>query len=288
MPSPRTIAVLNQKGGVGKTTITLCVAAAAANAGKRVLVIDMDPQTNASRTLLPDYDEQYAAGTLFTVNDLMEEKGVEASDVVDAITPSAWPGVDVIASSQSLADREVEGTKYIDTRFRQRMPGIPDCYDLILFDCPPSLGRLTGNAMTSVREILLVTEATEFGLRALDQFEETMRITRANVDNPPEVLGVVVNKYENTREATARLADIQRHGTEPLLMVMPKRTLLAEAMSARESVFSMRHRNAPAVAHWFSQLAVRLGLVAADEVPHVDEASAVSDGPIGALLVSGA
>ncbi len=255
----RTVAVVNQKGGVGKTTTVLGLAGAAAQTGRRVLVVDMDPQSNASQTLLPDYNQRLASG-MFTTNDLLDQ-AVDPADVNDAVVSTPWTGVDLVPAEQRLANRDLEGTTGVEVRLRRVLRGLTTGYDAILIDCPPSVSRLTVNALTAARSVLLICEPDAYGRHALDQIDATLATVRSAYDHDVTVLGLVVNMFEHTVEATRRTEELRARYGADLLAVLPKRTVISAAAGAGESVFALRRPDAREVAEAFTALAARIGLL---------------------------
>lgn len=261
----RTIAVAQQKGGVGKTTVTLNLAAAAANRGLSVLVVDMDPQANASQTLLPDYAERLAADAadatnhpFYTVHDLMEP-GVGPGDADEAITATAWQGVDLIPSKQQLAKRDAEGSTGIETRLRIALRGLQRHYDVVLLDCPPSLGRLTVNSLLACQEVLMVAQPDSYSAQAIAQIDKTLAEIRVAFDHDPKVLGLVLNNFEATVTATtAQQKFTSQFGG--LLAVIPKRTALQAAAAVNESVFTVNRPDTGGLIATFETLVATLEL----------------------------
>lgn len=272
----RIIAVANQKGGVGKTTLTLGLAAAVANSGRRVLVVDMDPQSNASSTLLPDYvDPGGSDDSFLTTNDILQD-GVDPADIVDAVHQTPWQSIDLIPAEQRLANRDVEGSTGIELRLRRMLRGLPaDAYDLVLLDCPPSVGRLTVNALLAAHEILLVAGPDRYAQNALNQIGETLRIVRELHDHQIETAGLVINGFENTREARLRRDQLYDRFGAKVLLVMPKRTVLVGAAGAHQSIFTVPTAPAREVCHLLTELARSLGLIGAREM--TPEIEIVSD-----------
>ncbi|HEX6658988.1 MAG TPA: AAA family ATPase, partial [Ilumatobacter sp.] len=152
----RTLAILNQKGGVGKTTVTLGLASAAAAAGRRTLVVDLDPQGSSTWVLGVDVETLDA-----TVADVLHTKGADARA---AIRPSAWSdAIDVLPSSSDLQDHEDGKSK----RLRKAIAAVEQNYDAVLIDCPPSLGLLTINALAAADSVLVPLQCEFYALEGL-------------------------------------------------------------------------------------------------------------------------
>lgn len=256
----RTIAIAQQKGGVGKTTVTLGIAAAIANREMRVLVIDADPQANASQTLLPDYRERMANtdSPMYTLNDLMEP-GVGAGDIDEAIIATGWDGVDLLASEQALAHRDAEGSTGIETRLRTALRGLRTEYDVILIDCPPSLGRLTVNSLLAAREVVLVAQPDAYSAQALDQIDKTLETIKMAYEHEVSVAGLILNQYDNTIVAQTQKAQFMRR-FGGLLAVIPKRTALAAAAAAHQSIFTVDRPDTGALMYLFERIIADLGI----------------------------
>jgi chromosome partitioning protein len=281
----RILAVANQKGGVGKTTIVLGLAAAIANTGRRVLVIDMDQQANASQTLLPDHADLLHAADFYTSNDLLED-GAEPQDLGDAIRASSWENVDVIPGRAELANREVEGALGIEYRLREILSGLDlldDPYSIVLIDCPPSVGRLTVNAFLAAHEVLLVSHPDSYGQTALDAIDTTLAKVRQVFRHDITIAGIVINMYEDTNEARMRAGLLEGRYGSKVLLTMRKRAVVRTAQGEHRSVFMMTgHPAAREVAGWFTDLARTLRLIGAREtVPEMEsetsEAAEVRD-----------
>jgi chromosome partitioning protein len=276
----RILAIANQKGGVGKTTVTLSLAAAIANSGRRVLVVDMDPQANASQTLLTDFEDRLKDPDFFTANDILEE-GAESSDLGDAIYPTSWTGVDVIASQQQLANRDLEGAIGIDTRLRWMLKGLDtlaEPYDVVLLDCPPSVGRLTVNALVAAPEILLVVEPDLYGENALNQIEATLKQVERAWNHSIRLAGLIINKVGDNNEAKRRVEDLRaRYEGVHIALIRRRAALFTEAAGANESIFTSPRRDAAEVADWFTALARDLRLIGAREAVPVAAGHLVDD-----------
>jgi chromosome partitioning protein len=198
-----TVAVLNQKGGVGKTSLTLMLAGAAGAQGLRVLVIDLDQQGNASAALGVPGDE--AELTAYEVLD-QAQPGAAAAAAVDA--PN-WPGVSVIPAHRSLASLNMSAELGIESRLRVALEGLSD-YDLVLIDCPPAVDRMVQNALTAADVAVIVTQPTRFSLEGVGQVMDTIDKVQRYLNPSLAVAGAIVNGLRaRTREGGLRVEELR-------------------------------------------------------------------------------
>ena len=193
----RTLAIVNRKGGVGKTTVTLGLASAAAAAGDRVLVVDLDPQASSTWVLGID-PSATARGTI----DVLRKYPIE-----DAIVSSTWSDrIDVLPASPALDGVEAGKPK----RLRRALGTLPSTrYDAILVDCPPSDANLTTNALTAARHVIVVVEPSALGLRGIGALADS--IDRVWDEHNPdlELSGVILNRVPSvSAEADRRIAEL--------------------------------------------------------------------------------
>ena len=235
---PVTCAVIAQKGGVGKTTTLLGIAGAAWERGLSTLVVDLDPQANATAALDP-------VSTAYSTNDVLADArpGVAA----DAIVASGWgPEVDVLPSERALEHRAVPEGPHSSLRLRLALEGVLDRYDLVLVDCPPSLGELTRNALAAVRLALVVTEPSFFALPGAAAALEAVEVVRGSANLVLRPAGVLVNRSRpQTSEHAFRLAEL--HAAYPDLVlpfVVPERTAVQQAQGACVPVQAWRSSGA--------------------------------------------
>jgi chromosome partitioning protein len=232
----RTLAILNQKGGVGKTTVTLGLASAAAVAGRRVLVVDLDPQ--GASTWVLGIDPATAPGS---VADLLDPDGPAAGDL---IVPSGWgPAVDVLPGSARLQELE-QGTA---ERLRRQLTSVEQRYDAILIDCPPSLGNLTRSALTAARHALIVVEPSALGLRGIggvaDLIDDVWDATNPDL----ELAGVILNRVPAvSAEAERRIDELVRIVGRKAIWrpPVPQRVILNQAVGERRPIHSYGFRAA--------------------------------------------
>lgn len=236
----RTLAILNQKGGVGKTTVTLGLASAAAAAGRRVLVVDLDPQASTSWVLGIEPDAEAP-----TVVDLLADK---ARRIDDIIRPSVWSDhVDVLPSSSGLQELEAGPSK----RLRKALARVEDGYEAVLIDCPPSLGSLTRSALTASRHALIVVEPSALGLRGIGGVADLIDDVWDSTNPDLELAGVVLNRVPAvSREAERRIAELARIVSRPAIWTpeVPQRVVFNQAVGERRSIHSYGSRAAEPIA----------------------------------------
>ena len=247
MPRPRStrvFVVANQKGGVGKTTSTVNVAAALAQLGQRVLVIDLDPQGNASTAL----GVEHRRGVPSTYDALVE--GVPLTDVV-SVSPEAdnlW----VVPATIDLAGAEIELVSVVarESRLRRAIHGHPwvgtdeqageERFDYVLVDCPPSLGLLTLNALVAGDEMLIPIQAEYYALEGLGQLLETVEMVRSHLNQRLEVSTILVTMYDaRTRLASGVAEEVREHfGERVLRTTIPRSVRVSEAPSYGQTVMT--------------------------------------------------
>jgi cellulose biosynthesis protein BcsQ len=237
------VAMVNQKGGVGKTTVTLGLAASAQVGGHRVLVVDLDPQGSATWVLGLDP----AAAETSTAEVLDASGSAAASTARKAITTSRWgEGVDVIPASERLHRWEQAGARDA-TRLRTGLIAVAAGYDAVLVDCPPSLGHLTSSALSAADLALIVVEPAALGLRGIsavaDRIDEIWE-----ADNPDlDLAGVVVNRVPGvSTEAERRIDELgkvvgRRAVWHPYV---PQRVIASQAVSERRPIHHYGYRAA--------------------------------------------
>lgn len=224
------VAVCNQKGGVGKTTSTLALAAAGVSAGMRVLVVDLDPQANASQSLGlaggVDPEQALSAYDVLSANAL---GGAGA-----AIVASSWPGVTVLPADQALAAAETATTP--GDALARSLDGALDGVDLVLVDCPPSVGRLTLNALVAADLALVVTSPSAYASEGVVKIAESIDTVRRDYNPALTLAGIIVTMMPpRGREATLRLAELeQRFPALVWAPPIPRRSVVEESTGARQ------------------------------------------------------
>jgi chromosome partitioning protein len=198
----RTVALLNQKGGVGKTTTTVSLGAAIAELGRSVLIADLDPQAHATLHLGVD-----PAACEASVYDLLLEPGADPAPAIRAVSP----GLSLIPSETDLAaiEGELAGAPDRQHRLQQALSSLAPRFDLVLIDCPPSLGLLTINALTAAGEVIVPMQAHFLALQGVGKLLETVRLVAGAVNPTLRVAGIVLCMHDaNTTHTQEVVADL--------------------------------------------------------------------------------
>lgn len=223
----RVITIANQKGGVGKTTTAINLGAALAVAEQRTLVIDMDPQANASSGLgLWSHDQ---ASGMYDV--MIGGRSIEESRVRQL----HFPYLDMVGTTRDLAGAEIElvGVEARESVLRTALEPIRDDYDYILVDCPPSLGLLTLNTLTAADSVLIPIQCEFYALEGLSQLLNTVRIVQRGLNTGLEIEGVLLTMFDKRLNLSKQVAREAREyfGDKVFTNAIPRNVRLAEAPS---------------------------------------------------------
>lgn len=223
---PVAYAVVNQKGGVGKTTTTVNLAAYLATFGKKILLIDIDPQSNASVGL--GINRATVVRCLYSV--LIE--GVPAEEI---ILKSSISNLDVLPSTPRLAGAEVElvSLEPRETRLKQAISSVKANYDYVIIDCPPSLSLLTVNALTSADEVIIPIQCEYYALEGISQLTHTLELVRESLNPELKIRGIILTMYDQRTLLSEQVAEETRKyfGKKVFKTVIPRNIRLAEAPS---------------------------------------------------------
>ncbi len=239
----RTIAIVNQKGGVGKSTTAVNLGASLAMLGRRVLLIDIDPQGNTTSGL--GIDKKKIERDVYAL--LLEDAALD-----DVLLPTALPQLAVVPATVGLAGAEIELVSALarETRLKRTLTAARGSYDYILIDCPPSLGLLTLNALTAADEVLIPVQAEYYALEGLSQLTNVVTRVREALNPHLRIAGVLVTMFDGrTRLAVEVLDEVMAHFPSQVFRTqIPRNIRLSEAPSYGKPValFDIKSRGAQA------------------------------------------
>ena len=244
----RTFVVANQKGGVGKTTTTVNIAAALSMGGLKVLVVDLDPQGNASTALGVEHHQSMG---IYEV--LMGSAPINS--VIQKV--AGFPSLDCIPSNTSLAQAEINLVSMVarESRLKDSLNELtnelPDDYDYIFIDCPPSLGLLTVNALAAATEMLIPIQCEYYALEGLSQLLETYKIVKQRLNSDLTLTTIVLTMFDSrTRLANDVVANVRSHFPRELIDIpIPRAVRLSEAPSYSQTVMTYDPSSNGAVAY---------------------------------------
>jgi chromosome partitioning protein len=226
-----TVAIANQKGGVGKSTTAINLGAGLAFQGERILLLDLDPQGNTTSGLGVDR----SAIEYSTYDILVEDVAIE-----DAIEPSSVRDLFVVPATIELAGAEIELVSMFsrETRLGNAIKNIVDDFDFVLIDCPPSLGLLTVNGLAAADQVLIPIQCEYYALEGVSQLLRNVQLVQRNLNPQLEVEGVVLTMYDGrTTLAADVVAQVREHfGETTYRTVIPRTVRLSEAPSYGEPI----------------------------------------------------
>jgi chromosome partitioning protein len=238
------IALANQKGGVGKTTTAVNLSAALAAAGQRVLLIDLDPQANATSHL--GFNKQETVRSIYHTL-------VERVPLDQIVISSKRPRLDLAPAAPELAGAEVEMVAMMarEQLLNRAVERVTGRYDFILFDPPPSLGLLTVNALTAATSVIIPVQTEYLALEGLSQLVNTVEMVRDQLNPDLRIFGLLLTMYDSRTKLSGEVAgEVRSHFPEQLFeQVIPRSIRLSEAPSFGETIFEYDGRSPGAVAY---------------------------------------
>lgn len=236
----KVFAIVNQKGGVGKTTTTINLAACIAALGKKVLAIDIDPQGNCTSGIGIDKDGDCAYDCI-----------INGEDPLKVIQHTEYENMDVLPSGMSLAGAEVEMVERENREYLLKaiVDKVKGGYDYVFLDCPPSLGLLTLNALTACDGVIVPIQCEFFALEGLSQLVTTIKMVRSSLNPNLYIEGVVLTMYDSRTNLSSQVAqEVRRHfGTTLYEAYIPRNVRLGEAPSFAKTIIDYDSRSVGAV-----------------------------------------
>lgn len=223
----KAIAIFNQKGGVGKTTTNINLSACLAMKGKKVLVVDIDPQGNTTSGIgLVKRKLQY------TIYDVIVNKDF---DISKAILHTKTEGLDILPASVDLAGAEIElvNLEGRERRLKKAIDKVKPLYDFVFIDCPPSLGLLTINSLTAVDNVLIPIQCEFYALEGVSQLMSTVEMVRKNMNPNIEIEGVILSMFDGRTNLSLQVVqEVKKYfGSKVFSTIIPRNVRLAEAPS---------------------------------------------------------
>lgn len=227
----RTIAIANQKGGVGKTTTSVNLSACLAHIGKKVLLIDTDPQGNATSGIGINKGD---------VQNCIYDVLIDDVDIKDVILSTKVENLDIIPATISLAGAEIELVSTIsrEVRMKRAIESARDAYDYIIIDCPPSLGLLTINALTASDAILIPVQCEYYALEGLSQLLSTIRLVQKHLNENLMIDGVLLTMFDaRTNLGIQVIEEVKKYFQDKVYRtIIPRNVRLSEAPSHGEPI----------------------------------------------------
>lgn len=223
----KAIAIFNQKGGVGKTTTNINLAACLAMKDQKILILDIDPQGNTTSGMGIS-----KKGLKLTSYEILVDDKI---NVLDAIIPTNIPNLDIIPASVQLAGAEIELVQLEgrEKRLKKALDKISDKYDYIFIDCPPSLGLLTINSLTAVDSVLIPIQCEFYALEGVSQLMSTIDLVKKNLNKGLEIQGVILSMFDGRTNLSIQVVEeVKKYFKDSVYTtVIPRNVRLAEAPS---------------------------------------------------------
>ena len=238
------IAIASQKGGVGKTSTAISLAAGLARKGKKTLLIDIDSQANTSKVLLPDYQKIPVERTIFSTIIHRQPLVVHGTDI---------PNLSLVPSHILLSNTDMELTTAIDhreARLKAELDPIAKDYDFVIIDCPPTLSWLTVNALTASDRVIVTVSPGYFELDSIVQLSKTLKEVREIFNPNLDLMGFLFTMSEPTINTSTSLQVLRQTYTDKVLKtVIPKNTDLRDAHFAKKDIFAFNPNAKAALAY---------------------------------------
>ncbi len=227
------IAIASQKGGVGKTTTAISLAAGLAHKGKRVLLIDIDSQANSSKVLIADYQAVQKDDTIYAT--ILERRPLSIHD-------TKVPNLSIVPSHILLSNTDIELTTALDhreARLKSELDPVKDQYDFVVIDCPPTLSWLTLNALTAADKVIVVVSPGYFELDSIVQISKTIKEVRAYFNPQLALLGFLFTMSDPTINTETSLQILRQTYTDKVLKtVIPRNVDIRDAHFNKQDIFS--------------------------------------------------
>lgn len=255
MQQPKRHALCNQKGGVGKTATTLGLASAISHRGGKALIVDMDPQANATEGL-----GVYTVEGQLTTADLMDR--TQPGSAIDAVVATDWDGIDLIPAHLDLSNAESSGASDLVFRLDVAFEGLDlSAYDAVLFDCPPSLGKLLFAVLLTVDDVYAVTEPTKDSVKGVTRLETTIEKVKVRPNPRLEFAKIIISRRQNKGEHIDRERELRAaYGGLVANTVIPDLGARQDAHSAEVPMHKYRGGRALSLQVAYDDLLDELGI----------------------------